>query len=109
MTPCFPIFVTTASRKKELDRARNVYLADHIYGSDSQSTLARRYGWGLVVGHSVEDIESWPSRLEKVTVEDVARVARKYLDVKQSVTGVLVPAEKTKKRTQKADDEKRKS
>ncbi len=95
--------------QKELDRARNVYMANHIYGSDSQSTLARRYGWALVVGQTVEDVETWPARLEKVTIEDIRRVARKYLNETQSVTGILLPAEKAKRRSQKADDEARKS
>lgn len=95
--------------QKELDRARNSYIADHIYGSDSQSRLARRYGWALAAGRTIDDVESWPQRLEKVTVEDVSRVARKYLNETQSVTGVLLPAKKATQRTQKAGDEARKS
>lgn len=76
----------------ELDRARNLYLADWIYSSDSQSTLARVYGAMLTVGNSVEDIENWPARLKKVTLDDVARAAKKYLDINRSVTGRLIPA-----------------
>jgi len=82
----------------ELERAKKNYLADYIYGNDSQSTLARRYGWGLAMGRSVEDVEAWPERLSKVTAEDVLGVARKYFDLKRSVTGYLVPAEKKAER-----------
>lgn len=95
--------------QKELDRARNVYIADHIYGADSQSTLARRYGWALVVGQSIQDVEEWPARLEKVTLDDLKRVAKKYLDKKQSVTGILLPAAKAEKRSPKAGNDARKS
>ena len=77
--------------QKELDRARNSYIASYVYGSDSQSRLARRYGWGLANGRTVADIEAWPERLGKVTTDDVARVARKYLDKTHSVTGLLLP------------------
>ncbi|RMF09859.1 MAG: insulinase family protein [Alphaproteobacteria bacterium] len=84
--------------QKELERARKAYIASHIYGSDSQMTLARRYGWALTVGRSVEDVEEWPERLKKVTLDDIKRVAEKYLDVTHSVTGVLEPAPK-KQRT----------
>lgn len=87
--------------QEELDRARNSYLAERIYGSDSQSRLARRYGWGLATGRSIEDIEAWPERLEKVTLEDLQRVARRYFDLKRSVTGVLLPRPK---KAEKADD-----
>ncbi|MGI9523490.1 MAG: M16 family metallopeptidase [Hyphomicrobiaceae bacterium] len=73
----------------ELARAKRVYVADYIYESDSQSTLARRYGYGLLTGQSVEDIEQWPERIAKVTVADVAKVAKKHFDIRKSVTGYL--------------------
>lgn len=80
--------------QEELERARNVYIASYIYGSDSQSSLARRYGWSLTTGRSVVDIESWPERLKKVKTEDIQNVAKKYFNIKSSVTGVLLPAPK---------------
>lgn len=88
--------------QKELDRAREAYIADLVYSSDSQSQLAQRYGWAFATGRDVEAVESWPDRLKKVSVEDVNRVARTYLDTKQSVTGYLLPEEK--KATKAADD-----
>ncbi len=77
---------------EELERAKNLYIADYVYESDSQSSLARRYGWGLVTGLTIADIEAWPERLRAVTLEDVKKVARKYLDIRRSVTGWLEPA-----------------
>ncbi len=75
----------------ELERAKKSYISDYVYGNDSQSTLARRYGWALATGQSIADVEDWPERLAKVTVMDVTEVARKYLDLRSSVTGYLVP------------------
>lgn len=95
--------------QKELDRARNSMLADHIYGLDSQTTLARRYGWALAAGRSIEDVESRPERLNKITLDDIKRVAGKYLDIDQSVTGVLLPGERATSGTRKAGDAERKS
>ncbi len=95
--------------QKELDRARMDAIASHIYGSDSQSSLARRYGWALASGRTVADVESWPERLRKVSVEDVKRVAQKHLIEKQSITGILLPVEKATKRSKKGNDEARKS
>lgn len=77
--------------QEELDRARKSYIADFVYEIDSQSTLARRYGWGLVVGQTIEEIDRWPDDLRKVTVEDVQRVAAKYFNMDASVTGYLLP------------------
>ncbi|MCB1509325.1 MAG: insulinase family protein [Hyphomicrobiaceae bacterium] len=74
----------------ELDRARNVYIATYIYESDSQSTLARRYGYGLTVGQTVEQIENWPKILRSLTLDDL-KAATKHLDIRASVTGYLIP------------------
>ena len=89
-------FIKNGPTQKQLERAKNSYIAEYVYGVDSQSTLARRYGWALVVGQSVKDVEEWPKRLEKVTTKDISRVAAKYLVEKASVTGLLFPVEKTK-------------
>jgi zinc protease len=75
----------------ELARAKRSYLADYIYESDNQATLARRYGWNLAIGRTVADVENWPEAISKVTVDDVKKVAAKYLDLKASVTGYLSP------------------
>lgn len=75
----------------ELERAKSSYLADFIYESDSQSTLARRYGWGLAVGRTVADIENWPQAIAKVTVADIKNAAVKFLDPRASVTGTMIP------------------
>jgi zinc protease len=75
----------------ELERAKSSYLADFIYESDSQSTLARRYGWGLAVGRTVADVESWPEAIAKVTAADVKEAAVKFLDMRASVTGTMIP------------------
>ena len=75
----------------ELERAKKAYLAEYVYDSDNQATLARRYGWSLTVGRTVKDIEEWPDRIAKVTLDDVKAVAR-HLDIRRSVTGTLTPA-----------------
>jgi zinc protease len=78
--------------QEELDRARGSYLAEFVYASDSQSRMARHYGWRLATGMTVADVEQWPDRLTRVTVDDVREAARKYLVDKNSVTGYLLPA-----------------
>ena len=75
----------------ELERAKKSYIADYIYETDNQATLARRYGWSLTIGRTVADIEEWPERIAKVTLADLQKVARKYLDIRSSVTGTLLP------------------
>ena len=75
----------------ELTRAKKVYLAEYIQETDSQSALARRYGWALTTGQTITDVEAWPTRIAKVTATDIKRVAAKHLDIRHSVTGQLLP------------------
>jgi zinc protease len=82
----------TGVTQGELDRARSAYLAEFIYTQDSQSRMARHFGWRLATGMTVVDVEEWPERLKQVTADNIRDVARKYLVEKNSVTGILVPA-----------------
>jgi zinc protease len=77
----------------ELQRAKSNYIAQYVYASDNQASLARRYGWNLTVGQTLERIENWPDAIAKVTAADVKRVAETYFDLKRSVTGYLMPDE----------------
>jgi zinc protease len=79
----------------ELDRAKNMYIADYVYESDNQSTLARRYGWNLVVGRTLDEVDQWPDMIAKATLADVKAAANTYLDIRRSVTGTLVPSAET--------------
>jgi zinc protease len=76
---------------EELERAKTSEIANLIYASDSQQSLAHTYGWNLATGRTIEDVEARPERLKAVTREDVQAVAVKYLDRKRSVTGYLIP------------------
>jgi zinc protease len=76
----------------ELQRAKKAFIAEFIYESDSQSALARRYGEGLLLGLTIDQINGWPDAIAKVTAEDVKAAAIKYFDIRQSVTGTLLPA-----------------
>jgi zinc protease len=76
----------------ELDRAKKQFIAEFVYESDSQEQLARRYGSGLALGMTIDQINSWPAAIAKVTVAQVKEAAAKYLDIRRSVTGTLVPA-----------------
>ncbi len=84
--------------REELERARKAYIAEFVYASDSQSRLARRYGWALATGRSIADIESLPERIGKVSLADIQRVAKRYLVPARSVTGLLLPLRKPQAR-----------
>jgi zinc protease len=78
----------------EVNSARNRDTAQSIYLLDNQESLARVFGTALATGQSVQDVLDWDRNLESVTVKDVREAARTILDMKKSVTGLLVPTGK---------------
>ncbi len=56
--------------------------------------MARHYGWRVATGMTIADVEEWPDRLRRVTVDDIRAAAQKYLVDKNSVTGYLLPVPK---------------
>jgi zinc protease len=75
----------------ELDRVRNSALADIVYDADNQTNLARTYGWALVTGRTIDDVKSREATLSAVTLDDIKTAAQTYLDIRRSVTGMLLP------------------
>ena len=73
----------------ELARSKKSLIADEIYSQDSQRSMAREYGSALTIGLTIEDIQGWRGRMEAATADDVMKAARKVLDRKRSVTGIL--------------------
>jgi len=80
----------------ELKRAKSRLVKSAIFARDSQVTLARIYGATLAVGGTIKKVQSWSDDIRAVKLEDVNAVARKYLDLKRSVTGTLSRAKMKK-------------
>ena len=78
--------------QEDLDRAKLAVEAERIFQSDSQMTLARRYGEAITLGRTIADIEALPQRLEAISVDDIKRIAGLLLALERSVTGMLVPS-----------------
>jgi zinc protease len=79
--------------EQEVADAREVLVRMTIFERDSQTRMAQIYGSVLASGGTVADITQWPDRVRRVSVGDVNRAARKWLDSRRSVTGLLLPKE----------------
>lgn len=77
---------------EEVDRAKRRLRAEAVYARDSLRAPAQILGSRLVIGMSVEDIESWPDRIGAVTVDEVNAAARAILSNPAAVTARLLPA-----------------
>ncbi len=74
----------------ELARAKARMIADAVYAQDNQATLARWYGVALTTGLTVDKVRTWPERIRTVSADAVQDAARRWLDLRRSVTGYLV-------------------
>lgn len=75
----------------ELEKARTRFLRSVIFARDNQAGMANMYGATLATGGTVADIAEWPDRIRSVSPAQVQAVAAKYLDLRRSVTGYLLP------------------
>lgn len=86
-------FIEQGVTQEDVDKAVNLQIAGLTYARDNQASMAQTYGVALTTGGTIEDVIAWPDRLREVTPEDVQRVAREYLNMDRSVTGILLPEE----------------
>jgi zinc protease len=77
---------------RELQRAKNSMIAQHIYSHDSIHELASAIGMLSSNGISWQTvIEHYPERLGAIQASDVQRVAARYLRPERLTIGVLRP------------------
>jgi zinc protease len=76
---------------EEVDLSKRRLKAAAVYARDSLFNPGRVLGMALTTGQSVDDVESWPARIDSVTPQDVASAARKVLGNGAYVTGILLP------------------
>ncbi|MFL5034196.1 MAG: M16 family metallopeptidase [Microvirga sp.] len=72
-----------------IERAKTRLVAETIYSTDSQSSLARIYGSALAIGETIEEVRRWPDEIEAVTTPALASVTERFLIPRRAVTGYL--------------------
>lgn len=98
------LIVKDGVSEQELDAARNRFLRAMIFARDSQSSMANIYGATLTTGGTIRDVEEWPERIKKVTVDDIRKVAARYIGAERSVTGYLLPVEPVQNQEERRDE-----
>ncbi|MEF3047972.1 M16 family metallopeptidase [Pseudotabrizicola sp. L79] len=88
-------FIEAGPDADDFARIKTQIAAAQIYARDNVDGLARRYGEGLSIGLTIDDIQAWPAVLDAVTPEAVVAVAQEVLDKRRAVTGWLQPEEGT--------------
>lgn len=82
---------------ERMEAIRTQLRASDVYALDNVQGIANEYGQALTQGLTIEDVKAWPEILQKVTPEDVKRVAERVLNKNQAVTGWVVASEEDAK------------
>lgn len=76
---------------EEVATAKKRMLAEAAYARDSLTGPAQTLGAALATGQTIDDVESWPVRIDAVTADQVNAAARAVLGKTNHVTGLLLP------------------
>jgi len=76
---------------RELQKAKNGLLAGYIFGQDSNFFRAMQIGQTVNVGAGVKYIDTYTSRIQAVTKEQVRQAAKRFLLKDHRTVGYLVP------------------
>jgi zinc protease len=76
---------------EEVARAKQRLTAAAAFARDSLRGPAMALGGALAIGRSIEDVETWPQRIQAVTREQIIDAAKAVLRIENSVTATLLP------------------
>lgn len=77
--------------EEEVATAKKRMVAEAAYARDSLTGPAQSLGAALATGSTIDEVESWPVRIDAVTAAEVNAAARAVLGRTNHVTGVLLP------------------
>lgn len=76
--------------EEELKAAKRDLLADLAYAQDGNGGAVKAFS-GLAYGFTIEELETWPQKIEAVTVEQVNKAAVAVLGKGSTMTSVVSP------------------
>ena len=71
--------------------AKNIIERNTYYERESISSIAGEIGYTFVTTDNIKFYETYLDNIKKVTVDDVKRVANKYLGIEKSAVSILLP------------------
>lgn len=85
--------VTKKIPKVELDRAKNYILGNHEIDHQRNGSIAMQLALNELYGLGTKEFFDFKKHIQKVKVEDVRRVAKKYFNLDKCVISIVGPKE----------------
>ena len=79
---------------EEIQKAKNIIERDTFYARESISNIASEIGYTITLTGNTSFYKNYLNNINKVTSEDLKRVAKDYLDINSSVISIINPQNK---------------
>lgn len=86
--------------QEEIQKAKNIIERDTYYSRESVSNIASAIGYTVTLTNDSLYYKNYLENINKVTAEDLKRVAKNYLDVDAAVISIVLPSNKDKPQIQ---------
>ena len=86
---------------EEIQKAKNIIERDTFYSRESVSNIASAIGYTVTLTNDTSYYKNYLDNINKVTADDLKRVAKNYLDIDSAVISVILPTKEGKPDVQK--------
>ncbi len=86
---------------EEIQKAKNIIERDTFYSRESVSNIASAIGYTATLTNDTSYYKNYLDNINKVTAEDLKRVAKEYLDIDSSVVSLILPSKEGKPNVEK--------
>ena len=90
----------------EITKAKNIIERDTYYSRESVSNIASEIGYTATLTDDTTYYKNYLENINKVTAEDLKRVAKTYLDIDSAVISVIMPSKDGKPEIKKEQPKK---
>ena len=87
----------------ELKKAKNIIERDTFYSRESISNIASEIGYTVTITNGMEYYRNYLENINKVTVNDIKRVIKDYLNRDSAVISIVMPVNEAKPKVEKAE------
>ncbi len=82
--------------QEELQKAKNIIERDTYYSRESISNMAEEIGYTVTLTGNTDFYKNYLEKINKVTADDIKRVAKEYLNKDYAVISIVMPTKEMK-------------
>lgn len=87
----------------ELEKAKKIIERDTFYSRESISNIAGEIGYTVTITDDIGYYKNYLNNINKVTADDIKRVAKEYLDKNSAVISIVMPKNSDKTELKKVE------